>query len=278
MRDEQEIQGTWIVKFRKWTWEYKFAENKSVRWRDIHNNENGSGRWYKGGNLVNISWTGSTTKESWSCPINPDKQGCWIDASYGVGKAEAVRIEKVVPGELSFDYDVGKVPILRQGARPVCWAAAVSMMIGWRTRNMGISIAEAMNTLGEPFISLYRDGKGLSDRSYLKAAPNLAGIDPKSHLASRAGLKAEPLRSYTPQHLYELMLRNRSPLMVEAHWDDQWTHAYVIKRISGNGRRGQTSIYYNDPNYGEEEQTDFEDLMKQLEGAVNQTTIQVMHY
>jgi hypothetical protein len=133
MRDEQEILGTWAVKFRQWTWEYKFAENGTVRWRDIYKNQSGSGRWVKTGNLINTSWAGSTTKESWYCPIKPDKQEGWYHSSYGIGKFEAVRIEKVEPGALDFDYSVGLVPILRQGDAPVCWAAGVSMMIGWRT-------------------------------------------------------------------------------------------------------------------------------------------------
>ena len=277
MRDEQEILGTWIIKFRQWTWEYKFAENKTVRWRDINDNDNGSGRWYQVGNLINISWTGSATKESWYCPINPDKQRGWIDASYGVGKFEAVRVEKVEPGALDFDYDVGSVPILTQGHAPVCWAAGVSMMIGWRTKNLGISILEGMNTMGEPFITLYNKGKGLSTRSYQEVFPNSGGFDPKAHLTSAAHLKNEPLRSYTPKQLYELMLRNRSPLLVEAHWNSDWTHAYVLKRIYGSGGPWNTVITYNDPNSGEES-ANFNDLMEQLEGAANQTSIQVLHY
>src|SRR5262249_207826 len=100
MRDEEEILGTWTVKFRQWTWEYKFADNKTVRWRDPSNNESGSGRWYQVGSLINISWTDSTTKESWYCPINPDTHSGWIDASYGVGTFEANRTKS------GFDYTV----------------------------------------------------------------------------------------------------------------------------------------------------------------------------
>jgi hypothetical protein len=153
------------------------------------------------------------------------------------------------------------------------------MMIGWRTRNLGISIAQGVNTLGEPYITLNREGKGLSETSFLTVAPqfNYPGFDIKEHLAYAAGLKYEPLRSYTPKQLYELMLRNRSPLLVEAHWDSYWTHAYVVKRIYGSGEPWDTVIIYNEPNDGEGSMG-FKDFMEQLEGAANQTTIQVMHY
>jgi hypothetical protein len=168
MLDEQEILGRWTVQFRQWTWEYKFAENKTVRWRDTNNNQNGSGRWYKVGNLINISWTGSTTKESWYCPINPYKQGGWIDASYGIGNFEAVRFERVEPGALAFDYAVGgPVPLLGQGLKPVCWAAGVSMMIGWRKHNPAISITQAVDTMGQPYINLYKKGKPIHQSTFL---------------------------------------------------------------------------------------------------------------
>jgi hypothetical protein len=70
MRDEQDILGLWEVKFRQWTWQYRFSENKTVTWRDIYNGQTGSGQWVMTDQLINIRWRGSTTKESWYRPIN----------------------------------------------------------------------------------------------------------------------------------------------------------------------------------------------------------------
>ena len=73
------------------------------------------------------------------------------------------------------------------------------------------------------------------------------------------------------------MARRRSPLLVEAHWDENWTHMYVLKRIYGSGSPWNTIVVYNDSNSGEETMN-FADLMKQIEGAASRTTIQVWHY
>src|SRR5438034_1091652 len=137
MRDEQEILGLWQLKFRQWIWNYRFLENKTVTWRDIYNNQTGSGQWVMTDRLINIRWQGSITKESWYRPINPDNQEGWIDASYGAGKFQAQRLEKVIPGDMSFDFSVSPVPAIRQGFAPVCWAAGVSMMLAWRNRRPG---------------------------------------------------------------------------------------------------------------------------------------------
>jgi len=278
LRDEQEILGRWTVKFRQWTWEYTFADNHTVRWRDIFNNQTGSGRWVKTGNLINTSWLGSTTTESWYCPIKPDNQEGWYHASYGVGKFQAVRFESFEPGVLDFDYKVaGRVPILLQGHAPVCWAAGVSMMIGWRNGNPGITIEQAISTMGQPYVTLFQKKKGLTRRDYQEAFADGDVIDLREHFTTAAGLKYEPMRSYTPKQLYELMARHRSPVMVEAHWNDSWTHMYVLTRISGSGGRSNTLITYNDPNSGEDT-TGFDDLMEQIEKAATQTNIQVWHY
>jgi hypothetical protein len=185
--------------------------------------------------LINIRWYGSTTKESWYRPINPDNQEGWIDASYGVGKFQAKRLEKIVPGDMSFDFSVSPpVPVIRQGFAPVCWAAGVSMMLAWRNRRFGLTTEQGMALMGEPYITIYGQRQGLNQRTFLDAAPSLAGINVRDHYATASGLKYEPLRSYSPKQLYALMVRHRSPLLVEAYWDSQWTHVYVVKGISGD--------------------------------------------
>jgi hypothetical protein len=96
--------------------------------------------------------------------------------------------------------------------------------------------------------------------------------------AYAAGMKYEPLRSYTPKQLYELMVRYRSPLLVIMHWDTGWTHANVFKRIYGSGGTQNALIVYNDPYQRGEQEANFKDLMEQMEAAADQVAIQVMHY
>lgn len=277
MRDEQEILGLWELKFRQWTWQYRFSENKTVTWRDIYNGQTGSGQWVMTNQLINIRWHSSTTKESWYRQINPDKQEGWIDASYAVGKFQARRLEKVIPGDLSFDFSVGPVPAIRQGVAPVCWAAGVSMMLAWRDKKRTLSLEQGMELMGQPYMTIYGKRQGLNQRTFLDAAPSLDGINYRDHYATASRLKYEPLRSYSPKQLYELMARHRSPLLVEAYWDSQWTHAYVVKGISGDSEPRHTILTLNDPNTGETEMT-YPEFMEKVEGVVDRVDIQVWHY
>jgi hypothetical protein len=263
VQDEQEIFGTWHVKFRQWTWEYKFYENRSVSWRDIYNNENGIGNWTKTGKLINISWKGSTTKESWYCPITPDAQKGWYDADYGVGQLDAKRIEKVEPGALDFDCNIGRVPMFQQRGM-TCWAAAAAMMISWRARK-SMSIEQAISTTGEPYITYFRAMKKLPHAEM-------------SNFAYAAGMVCEPMRNYTPKQLYELMANRRSPLYVDTATGGSISHVLVIKRIYGSGGQWNTSVEYNDPNTGEEDIANFDDFTAKLEGVADSLVCQIMHY
>jgi hypothetical protein len=87
--DAQELVGTWTVKFMRWIWEYTFTEDGRVTWRDPLNNENGAGRWALMGKIVNLSWTGSSTKETWNRPVRAAAQLGWYSASYGTGALKA---------------------------------------------------------------------------------------------------------------------------------------------------------------------------------------------
>jgi hypothetical protein len=278
MRDEQEILGLWQMNFRQWTWEYKFFENKTVTWRDIYNNQTGSGQWVMTNQLINIRWYKSSTKESWYRPVNPGNEEGWIDASYAVGKFQAKRLKGVQPGGMSFDFSVSPpVPVILQGSAPVCWAAAVSMMLAWRNNRAGLTIDQAMELMGDPYITIYRKRQPLNQRTFLDAAPNLDGISVRDHYATASRMKYEPLRSYSPQQLYELMIRHRSPLLTEAFWDYEWSHDYVVKRISGSTDPIGTLITVNDPNEGEVD-LGYADFMEKLEGIASRVDIQVWHY
>ncbi|HMA72572.1 MAG TPA: papain-like cysteine protease family protein [Xanthobacteraceae bacterium] len=290
MSDEQEIIGTWKVTVKQWTWEYTFLDAGTVRWCDAKSREAGSGRWAKMGAAIHVTWTGSTTKESWACPITPDNQKIWYHSSYYTGWVTA-RSKNFEPGALEFNCDVGPVPVFTQGEAALCWAAGAAMMITWRRRNHGMSISQVMDTMGEPFITLYKEQKGLRLEYYKpwfsKAFDDYREatlFDMQYHYASAAGLKYEPLRSYTSWQLYELMARHRSPLLIIVNWNTEWTHAYVIKRMYTDGPYFEggpvtTLIVYNDPTvHVGQDKIRFDDLAQKMGAAAGQVAIQVMHY
>ncbi|WP_164066857.1 hypothetical protein, partial [Serratia marcescens] len=67
-----------------------------VSWVDPLNNLGGDGRWAENGKLINLTWYGSETKESWYRPIVPEKQSGWYAADYGTGNFQAKKIEAPV--------------------------------------------------------------------------------------------------------------------------------------------------------------------------------------
>jgi len=291
MSDEQEIVGRWRVTVKQWTWEYTFLDTSMARWHDINSQEAGSGRWAKKGQAIHIIWTGSATKESWACPISPDKQKIWYQSSYYTGWVTPIRRENFEPGAVQFNCDVGLVPVFTQGHAALCWAAGAAMMITWRRKNYGMSIGQVIDIMGEPFITLYKERKGLRLEYYKpwfsKAFDDYREatlFDMQYHYASAAGLKYEPLRSYSPRQLYELMTRHRSPLLIIVDWDAEWTHAYVIKRMYTDGPYSdddslRTIVVYNDPTARVgQDKISFDELAKKMGAAAGQVAIQVMHY
>ena len=91
--DTQEIIGKWTVRVKDWVWEYEFSPDGKVTWRDTRSNEKGAGRWSLAPKLINLSWSGSSTKESWYRPLTPSKQEGWMSSSYYNGK---YKMEKVI--------------------------------------------------------------------------------------------------------------------------------------------------------------------------------------
>ena len=110
--DRAEIIGKWSVKFRHWVWEYEFFGDGSVKWRDPLNIANGEGRWVKTFNLINLTWYGSNTKESWRCPIVRPQASVWYDAPYGIGPATATKLPDAPPkpSAIPVSPDIANVP------------------------------------------------------------------------------------------------------------------------------------------------------------------------
>jgi hypothetical protein len=50
------------------------------------------------GGVINFSWVGSTTKETWNRPIRPVQQTGWVSASYGSNALKAQKIMTATPG------------------------------------------------------------------------------------------------------------------------------------------------------------------------------------
>ena len=84
--DTKEILGKWTVWVKDWVWEYEFLPGWRVLWRDTRSNEKGEGRWSPSAKLINVSWIGSSTIESWHRPIKPSNQKGWYQSSYYVGE------------------------------------------------------------------------------------------------------------------------------------------------------------------------------------------------
>lgn len=102
--DLQDILGAWIVKFKRWTWEYTFTGDGKVTWRDPLNNMQGSGRWVLSPRSINLSWLTSPTKESWQRPINAGNQSGLINASYGTGPFQAKKANGEAIGDTTRSF------------------------------------------------------------------------------------------------------------------------------------------------------------------------------
>ncbi|GBU17954.1 MULTISPECIES: hypothetical protein [Methylobacterium] len=111
--DGNKIAGRWSVSFKKWKWIYTFEDDGKVSWVDPLNNLGGDGRWAENGKLINLTWYGSETKESWYRPIVPEKQSGWYAADYGTGNFQAKKIEAPVAPrapDLSVNPEIAKLP------------------------------------------------------------------------------------------------------------------------------------------------------------------------
>ena len=90
--DVAALVGKWTIKVKGWIWEYDFTRDGRVTWRDTRSRENGVGRWSLAPSVVNISWSHSSTKESWKRPIAPQQQVGWYDSSHYKGPYGACKI------------------------------------------------------------------------------------------------------------------------------------------------------------------------------------------
>jgi hypothetical protein len=116
MGDLDLLQGVWNVAVMHWKWEYTFASDKRVTWRDLNSHERGSGNWNSSASLINIWWNGSSVRESWRRPLTRSTRNTWYESSYFRGP---YLIEKILPFELKPPGEIYQSGLL-------CWAAGAS--------------------------------------------------------------------------------------------------------------------------------------------------------
>jgi hypothetical protein len=83
--DARVILGKWTVRLKDWAWEYEFSLGGKVTWRDTRSSEKGVGRWAVSPKVINITWSNSTTTESWARPLTPARQMGWYRSTYYTG-------------------------------------------------------------------------------------------------------------------------------------------------------------------------------------------------
>jgi hypothetical protein len=97
---------------KDWVWEYEFFPNGTVNWRDTRSLEKGSGRWSMGPKLLNLSWNGSTTKESWQLPLGSEQhKRTWYSAPYFTGAYQIQRFVAPAPSSSDDTYNGSEEPI-----------------------------------------------------------------------------------------------------------------------------------------------------------------------
>ena len=173
------------------------------------------------------------------------------------------------------------VPV-RQPSTMACWAAMFTMMYSWKNQ-VSISIENAVETLGEPYISVYRNNTGLP-------------IEANRRLAETAGMRAEPL--YNPSITGWLqLLKTHGLLWTSYGWQvfgpDGFTetragrHIVIFYGMYGDGTANGTHIRYVDPSDGNRHVMTFEQMvrghetgfaMRRLDDPQLGQFSQIMHY
>ena len=98
MADTDLLTGKWTVWVKDWVWEYEFFPDGTVTWRDTRSAEKGSGRWSASPQFINMSWTGSSTTESWKRPLSIVKQtNGWYNAPYYKGPYAREKVALAAP-------------------------------------------------------------------------------------------------------------------------------------------------------------------------------------
>ncbi|HEY2372950.1 MAG TPA: papain-like cysteine protease family protein [Gaiellaceae bacterium] len=169
---------------------------------------------------------------------------------------------------------VGAVPPIRQKVND-CWAVTAAMMVGWKTNNAAISVADVVERAGQHYLALYQ------------AKQTLTGADQDDFLL-RLKMVGEPPRSYTLDE-YIGFVNTYGPIWITtdsgSRDDDFSPHARVLIRISGTGTPDGvgTDLTFIDPTTGTEVTQPFLEFIKGFEDMAREDhsrvlTPQVVHF
>lgn len=170
----------------------------------------------------------------------------------------------------AISYDVpGVFNVIAQPSSMACWATVFTMLKSWRSQQ-SMSIEEALRTVGQRWVDIYRSNSGLSG-------------DDKVVFLSIAGLAAEPPQSFTVEG-WEQLLRNYGPIWVttdEAPGKTWAIHARIITGIQGDGTLENTRFKIVDPAGGRRYEESIATFLPKYEEEVIRTgymRIQVVHW
>jgi GH24 family phage-related lysozyme (muramidase) len=151
----------------------------------------------------------------------------------------------------------GPIDMIRQPTAMTCWAAVMTMMVGWR-RRQSMTIPNALATIGQTYVTMFNAGQGLSATT-------------ASQLYLAAGLVT--ITSFNPTiQEWERLLRTYGPLYVDIGFSGtNNTHAIIVTGISGDGTATGTNITFIDPALGQSVTQNFGRFLQNYEapGAVS---------
>jgi hypothetical protein len=170
----------------------------------------------------------------------------------------------------TLQYDVpGNFWVLAQPSGMACWATVFTMLKSWRSQRE-MSIDQALATVGQRWVDIYRADTGLSG-------------DDKPTFLSTAGLVAEPPQSFSIQG-WETLLRNYGPIWIttdEAPGAAWAIHARIITGIHGDGTPEGTKFKIVDPAGGRRYEESIAVFIPKYEEEVIRTgfmRVQVVHW
>lgn len=159
-----------------------------------------------------------------------------------------------------FDYVVpDPMPGIQQPSGMSCWAAATTMLQGWRAADASPDMATYVNKLGEPYITTFKNDTGLNAAQ-------------KTTLIPKAKFKVLPegFSSQTPEG-YASLLAENGPIWITVHignGNDLAAHALILRGIEGSVEKPEDpNFLIIDPKTGargkrrySDVQTDYEEL------------------
>jgi hypothetical protein len=149
------------------------------------------------------------------------------------------------------------VPKVKQEDLNLCWATVAAMMVGWKTNNQTVSVADVVRRTGQRYLALYEGNK------------TLKGAD-KDDFLLRLEMIAEPPASYRLKQYID-WLKTYGPIWVTTDsgvGSDKWSpHARLLTRITGTGTPDGvgTDMTFIDPATGAEATQPFLDFIQGFE-------------